>query len=292
MESINISIKNIVGKCDLKCAYNFKYLQSNTTVKNNGVNLTLSYDNSSIPPVLYNNQEYQVSNIVINCPSVHNFNGALSEAEISIEHIPVSGGNNLIVCIPIKSSSESSEATTILNEIIDNASVNTPVEGESNNLKLSDFTLQNIVPNKPFFSYVDNNNSDYIVFGFIESIPLSSDYLQTLKQIIKPFPLNMLGGPLFYNASGPNTTGIQNSSGIYISCSPTGQSEEEIPVDFNKNTNSYNFSGLWSNPIFKLIIQFIIGLLLSIIIFSIIGSIYSFITTGAVKLPSIPKFGR
>jgi len=135
-ENINISRKNVMGKCDLKCAYNFKYSQSNSTAKNNGVNISLSYDNTSVPPVLYNNNPYIVANLIINCPSIHYFNGILLDAEITIEHTPVNGGQILFVCVPIISSSESSQASILLNEIIESVATNAPVEGETTNLNL------------------------------------------------------------------------------------------------------------------------------------------------------------
>ena len=288
-QNIDISRKNIIGKCDLKCAYNFKYTQSNSTAKNNGVNITLTYDNTSVPPVSYNNQPYIVSNVVINCPSVHYFNGSQVSGEITIEHAPVNGGPNLFVCIPINSSTNSSDATVVLDEIIESVATNAPVEGETTNLNLSNYNLQNIVPNKPFYSYTDDKNNDFIVFGIIEAIPLNSTTLTTLSQIITPFPISTIGGSLFYNSSGPNSSD-NIGGGIYISCKPTGESEEEEPVEYSKNTSTYNFSNMMQSPIFKLIIQFIIGLILSIIVFSIISYIYSFLTTGAAKLPTMPKF--
>ena len=39
--AINISPKNVYGKCDLKCIYNFKYKETNLTVKNNGINISM-----------------------------------------------------------------------------------------------------------------------------------------------------------------------------------------------------------------------------------------------------------
>lgn len=288
-QNIDISPQNVSGKCDLKCAYNFKYTQSNSTAKNNGVNITLSYDNTSVHPVLYNNQQYIVSNVVINCPSIHYFNGVQVSAEITIEHSPVKGGSNLYVCVPINSSTESSDATVLLDEIIESVATNAPVEGESTNLNLSNFNLQNIVPNKPFFSYTDDKNNDYIVFGILEAIPLNSNILKRLSQIIKPFPIATSGSLLFYNSSGPNTVESMGG-GIYISCSPTGNSEEEVPVDYSKNTTTYNFSNIMQSPMFKLMFQFIIGLMLSIIVFSIISYLYSFLINGTTKLPTLPKF--
>jgi len=290
-QNIDISRKNVIGKCDLKCAYNFKYSPSNSNAKNNGVNISLSYDKTSEPPVLYNNQPYIVSNIVINCPSLHYFNGQQVAGEITIEHNPIKGGPNLYVCVPIVSSSESSNASILLNEIINHVATNAPVEGESSNLNLSDFNLQKIVPIKPFFSYTNNKNNDYIVFGNLDAITLNSNTLKKLSQIIKPFPINTTGGSLFYNSSGPNSTG-NIGEGIYISCSPTGQSEEEVGVEYSKNTTTYNLSNLFYNPIFKIIFQIIIGLFLTILVFSIISYLYTYLTTGATKLPTISKLIR
>jgi carbonic anhydrase len=185
-QSIDISKKNISGKCDLKCAYNFQYPESNTTAKNQDVLINLSYDNSKTPPVTYNTQKYTVTKIIISSPSLHLFNGATTDAEIIIEHTPVKGGPEFLVGIPIKSSSESSDASYLLKEIIDITGTNAPSQGESTNLSISGFTLDKIVPNKQYYSYTDNGKNDWIVFGILDAIPLSSDTITTLQKIIKP----------------------------------------------------------------------------------------------------------
>ena len=64
MTKINISSKpDKFDKCDLKCAYNFTYSSSNSTAKNNGISISLTYDNSSVPPVVYDSQKYTVSKL-------------------------------------------------------------------------------------------------------------------------------------------------------------------------------------------------------------------------------------
>ena len=253
-QNIDISSQNVSGKCDLKCAYNFKYSESNSNARNNGVMIGLSYDNSSVPPVLYNNQKYNVTNIIITCPSLHTFNGSQAPAEIVIEHSPVNGGGQLFVAIPFSSSSESSTASNLVTKIIQSVATNAPSQGNSTNLSLTDFNLQNVVPNKPFFSYTDSGKNDWIVFGILSAIPLNSNTLTTLGQIIKPFPLPMIGNSLFFNSSGPNSSGSVGD-GIYISCKPTGSSEEETAVEYSKNTPSYDLSNMMNSPIFFLIIQ-------------------------------------
>ena len=284
-QSIDISKKNISGKCDLKCVYNFNYPESNTTAKNQGVFINLTYDNSKTPPVTYNTQKYTVTGLSIASPSLHLFDGATTDAEVIIEHIPVKGGPLLKVGIPIKLSSDSSDASFFITEIIQNTATNSPSEGESTNISISEFTLNKIIPNKPYYSYTDNNNDDWIVFGSLEAIPLNSDTISTLKKIIKPFPLPMMGGDLFINTSGPNSTKV--GDGIYISCKPTGSSDEETEIEYSKNTPSYDFASLLDSPITKTIIQIIIGCILFIIIFMAFSYSYNWLTTGEIRMPSM-----
>jgi hypothetical protein len=292
---INISAKNIQGKCDFKCAYNFKYSESNLTAKNDGVMISLTYDNSSVPPVLYNNQEYTVSNIYITCPSIHLFNNSTAAAEIVIEHTPVKGGNLLCVGIPMASSTESSTSSNLITDIIQSVSTNAPAQGESTNMNISGFTLQNIVPNKPFYSYTaPDTNYDWIVFGALESIPLNSGTLSTLSQIIKPFPITTPGNGLFYNSSGPNSTG-GNQGDIYISCQPTGSSKDEVPVTYDKNTTNYDlgsiFTSIINNPNSFIVLQIFLAIIVFLILFLIINYVYNYFTSDAQKLPTfnIPK---
>lgn len=287
-QNINISPQNISGNCDLKCSYNFKYSESNTTAKNNSVMISLTYDNSSVPPVRYNNEKYTVSKIFITNPSIHIFNGNTAAAEICIEHIPVNGGPNLFVAIPMISSSESSTASNLITEIIQSVSTNAPSNGDSTNLNINGFTLQNIVPEKPFFTYTDNGNNDWIVFGIMYAIPLSSSTLTTLGQIIKPFPLPTPGNELFINKKGPNSSG-NIGDGIYISCQPTGSSTEETEVTYSTNTSSSDTSSIWDNSAFKTILQILIGCILFIGIFLLLNYVYSYLTTGAVKIPTLSK---
>ena len=285
-QNINISKQNISGKCDLKCAFNFKYSETNLTAKNNGVTIALTPDSSKIPPVTYNNQKYNVSNITIYSPSIHIFNGATATAEILIEHIPVQGGAHLFVCIPITSSSNSSTASNLITEVIQSVSSSAPASGETANLNINGFTLQDIVPSKPFYTYT--NEGDWIVFDITNAIGLSSSTITTLQKIIKPFPMPTPGGQLFFNATGPNTTKI--GEGIYISCKPTGSSDEETAVTYNKNVTTYDFTDIINNKTFQTIMQIIIGCLLFIAIFVAVSYGYSYMVTGEGKIPTLEQF--
>jgi hypothetical protein len=280
-QNMNISNQNIKGKCDLKCSYNYKYPESNITAKNNGIFISLKYDNSSVPPVTFNNQQYTVSNILITCPSIHLFNNNPAAGEIVIEHIPVKGGNQLSVAIPFKLSSESSNASNLITNIIQGVANNAPADGESTNMNISGFTLDSIVPKKPFYNYT-YNNTDWIVFGDLEAIPLSTSTLNTLKKIIQPYSIQTPNTGLFYNSKGPNSN-LGIGDGIYISCKPTGSSKDEVPVEYNKNSVNYD---LLNNATLFLVLQIILGCIVFILVFFIFNYLFNYFTSDSVKLPS------
>jgi carbonic anhydrase len=283
-QNINITAKNISGKCDLKCSYSFKYSESNSTAKNNGVMITISYDSSATPPVLHNQEKYVVDDIVIVSPSIHLFNGANAPGEIIITHNPVKGGNNLKVCIPFKSSTESSNASQLVTDIISKVATNAPSDGDSTNLNISGFTLQNIVPRKPYFYYT-SESTNWIVYGELESISLSASTISTLQQIIKPFPIPMPKADLFYNAKGP-ISGLQIGDGLYISCQPTGSSSDKVQVEYDKTPSSttIDFSNMMNSPTFQYLIYIIIGCLLFVAIFYGIHSFFKYLTSDAPKI--------
>ena len=292
---INISQQKIYGKCDLKCAYNFKYKESNLTATNNGINISLTYDNSNDPPVSYNEAKYNVSQITIFSPSLHLFNNKKVEAEIIIEHIPESGGQNLFVCVPIIKSSDSTTASKFLSQIISVVSSSAPASGETTNLNISGFTLDKIIPKSPFFSYsgsYSNSTADFIVFGQNFAIPLNERVLNALGSIIKPFPLPMLGDNLFLNAKGPNLTS-SSGDGIYISCQPTGSSEEEVDITTTKTSTDsdigFTLENMINSSTFKLIMKILILCIVIILFFAGLAFAYSKITDTPINISKLKE---
>jgi hypothetical protein len=291
-KAINISQQNIYGKCDLKCVYNFKYKESSLTVKNNGVNISLTYDNSNTPPVTYNEEKYTVSQIMIFSPSLHLFNENKVDAELIIEHVPESGGQNLFVCLPIIKSNDSTTASSLLSQVIAGVAANAPAANETTTLNISGFTLSSIIPKKPFFSYsgtYSNSTADFIVFGKNYAIPVRDKVLTTLASIIKPFNLPMIGDNLFFNSKGPNSSG-SIGDGIYISCQPTGSSEEQIEITNTKNSSESDMGNLIDNSTFKLIIKIVVGCILFIVIFLLLGFVFSKLTDTPIKMPTFKEF--
>ena len=290
-KSINISRENVSGNCDLKCAYSFKYPQTSLIAKNDGVMISLTCDKTNIPPVLYNNQKYIVDKFIIVAPSIHNFNGSKASAEILINHTPNGGGEQFIVCIPIIESTDSSTASNLLTEIIQGVSNGAPAKGETTNLNIAGFTLNKIVPKKPFYSYTSsgkNDKNEYIVFDILDAITLNNKTLSSLTKIIKPFSIPTPGNNLFYNQKGPNQTTV-GGDGIYISCQPTGSSEEEIDVEYTKEQSSYDLFSFNSDST-KIFLQILFSSIIFLIVFGGISYGYSKITGNPIKMPTLGKF--
>jgi hypothetical protein len=308
--SINISSSNISGKCDLKCVYNFNYPNTNVIAENAGSSITLKFDSTTQPSVTYNNKQYNPSVAVIVTPSANIFNGNTTNAEIIIVHTPTLGGAPLFVAIPIVSSSNSSNATDYITEIIQNVSTNAPKQGSSTTINNSDFTLNSIVPKKPFYTYTITGTDEMVVVYDMEyAIPLSSSILSTLSSLIQPCPFGQMFGSssqLFFNSSGPNSTG--NSEGIYIKCNPTGSSSETTQVEYSKDavtsgTNFNGYSSLKGNIDFRSFETVLITLFLFIIIgifflcvfygFSFLSKYSSTILKKPFpKLPKLPKMPK
>jgi len=287
-DSINISPSNVSGKCDLKCVFNFNYPISNTTVRNDELLLTFTYENGE-PPVTYNNVQYNVSSILLLSPSVHLFNGVQLNAELMIAHTPTTGGEQLYVCIPIISSSNITPAGNLINNLINLAATNAPAANDSASLSINDFTLEVIVPQKPFFSYAAGEYviGNFIVFGSSQAIPVNSDTLSQLSEIIQPYPLPMVGNELFFNSVGPNATSTNNDD-IYISCQPTGNSEENTAVEYNKNAITLN---ILSNPLIKQFIQIMVGGVIFIVLFFIIQKLL-FLSGKGLSFNAIPNLHK
>ena len=80
--------------------------------------------------------------------------------------------------------------------------------------------------------------------------------------------------------------------GIYISCKPTGSSDEETSVEYTTDETTYDYSNILDSPITKTVFQVIIGCVIFIIIFYVIAYLFNLATTGEGKLPKMkmPSF--
>lgn len=294
--SIDITKRGITGKCDLKCAYNFKYPTSNSTLTNKGIYLALTYDATTMAPVTYNAQPYNVSQIHIYSPSLHLFNGSTVAGELIILHSPQKGGDNLYVAIPLINSAGASTSTPIIQEIIDKAATSAPAEGDSVALNISGFTLNDLIPSRlPFISYTGNNvnnemMSPWIVYGQDAGIKITSDDADKLAKIISPFAFGLTGEKLYLNEAGANSVPDDQTGDIYISCEPTNTSEEEVTVTTtSKNPTVFNWGDAFKNPIWKTVGQLALFVCIILLVFFGVSKLWGYGTGASSAITTTVK---
>ena len=277
---IDISLSKIVGKCDYKCSFSFQYNNSSCIATNRGDYLTLSYDQSSSPPVSYNTSGYDVQEVRIYTPSLHSYNGNKMDGELIVVHNSNTGANPLLVCIPIKNNNSSSVSALFFKTVIDTVANSAPADTETTTIGLKRYNLTALVPKKPFFSYSATEpyqpcttSVDYIVYAPLNgSLDIMPDTLTKLQSIISSNPYDIKTGPsLFFNPNGPTIQGADGGE-IYIDCQPVDSSDETVDV-VTDTTGSLSIEDWLNNPGVKLIL----GSLLFIIILYIINNLLGYI---------------
>jgi hypothetical protein len=209
-----------------------------------------------------------------------------TDAEIIISHKPLVSGPTLVVAIPITISGDSTTSSRTLVQIINSISSNAHTQGQSTNINISDFNLNNFIPaKKPLFSY-SQGPMNWIVFGKENAIGLSQDSLNTLAKVIKPLPgVQAPAGPLvFYNASGA-TKGLTGGDQIYIDCQPVTTSDEQIDVTTTKSSTSFDLN----NPTTLLILQILISCILFFLLLFGIHYGLKYISNVNIALPKLGK---
>lgn len=282
---VDISISKITGNCDLKCDYTFNYNNSSCIATNRGDYISLSYDKSTSPPVIYNSVGYDVNEIRIYTPSLHSYNGTKSDGELIIIHKSNSGSKPVFVCIPIKvSSGTSSQSAVMFNAIISAISKNAPANGESTTVNIVKYNLSLLVPKTSYFSYSGTEafqpcveQVDYIVFDILNGgLDISSQNLEILNTIIKKNVYDVKPTmELFLNKKGPTKWGGSSGDQIYIDCQPVGASSEEELVVENGESEP-----LFSKDMFNLddkTMQLLLGSIIFIALLVFINLIISWI---------------
>jgi carbonic anhydrase len=274
---IDISLANIAGKCDLKCDYSFKYNNSSCIATNRGDYISLSYDASSTPPVLYNDSKYDVKEVRIYTPSLHSYNGAKTDGELIIVHTSNFGSKNMLVCVPIKMNNSNDVSSILFTSVVDAMTRNAPTDGETTQVTIQKYNLDLLVPKHPYFSYSGtepfqpcSTNVDLIVFESTLNITQA-----TLNKLTKIISINVYdiktGNPLFYNEKGPSKGNVGDE--IYIDCQPVGQSDETTQIVTDTSYSTMTYSDIINNPIFKIIMASLIFIILLYIIAKLLGTL-------------------
>jgi len=303
---INITNKNTVDQCTLKCSYQYHYGLSSANITNEGQYLNIKYEsNNKTYPVNFNSEMYSAKEVRVYQPSIHQWNGEQAEGELVIVHTTCLPSSNqseckpsLLVCIPLNEGVSAENASTVLDRIISQAMNLVPSRGETATINLSiPFTLNDFIPKKPFYSYtgispVDNCSSmcHFVVFEKQDAIAV--DVINLTKLHVTHDPIPVKNNQFFYNPNGPS--GLKLSKGkdeIFIDCQPTDDSGQLLvtepkivkPVTGDDDGKPNPITKMFSD-ILKPFSEFLEGILLTILIVVIVtGLINLFTGSGSIK---------
>jgi carbonic anhydrase len=255
---------NYDSTCDLKCKYSFKYPLSNLNITNKRGFLYITPENFNESPVTYNSNKYNVRGIRLYRKSLHTYGGKNADAELLIIHNNVNGSDILIVSIPIMIGSGNPKSSAIFDTIITEVAKTANSVGKQTSLNNVTFTLDQLIPMKPYFSYNGtlpfspfNGTNSYIVYNIENAISMSSSAFDAFSNIIEESTsqTNPVKNGLYYNKKGPT---YYSPSGkpeeIFIECLPTGSSGEVlIEKDKSKETvfNNATMKKIFDNKIFQ-----------------------------------------
>ena len=287
--------KNTDGICNLKCSYSFNYAPTNLQITNQGSYLSFKVDNTMTPPVIYNEQNYNVQEVRLYYPSLHTYAGKKADAEFIILHSNTNSTKQLLVSIPvIKSSTSTSDSSTFFDLILINVQNTANSWGQQTTYNNPTFSLAKFVPMTPYYSYIGtlpwspyNGTYDYVVFSMDNAIAISIESMSVLKQVIAPTNSEIQVNPydIFFNSVGP----IPPTKGeIFIDCQPTGDDGEVImPVKPSSGgiIDNQTMQKLINNNMVKILI----GALIMIGIWKLSMKIINGIAGHSAKVSAVPR---
>jgi hypothetical protein len=286
--------KNVNNVCNLKCSYSFSYAPTNLRITNKGDYISFKVDETTMPPVIYNDQNYNVTEVRLYHPSLHTYSGgSTTDAELIISHVNTANTQRLLVCIPIiKSGTSTAESANYFDSILTEIQRTANSYGQQTVYNQPTFSLGKFVPLKPYYSYTgtlpwspNNGSYNYIVFQKEDAITMSTQAYNVLKAVTNSHNINTKSNPqdVFYNASGPVPP---NRGEIYIDCQPTGD-DGEILVPMKLDAG-----GLMDNEMLRKLFNFtlvkiFIGALIMIIIWKLSMKVINSIASHSARMASV-----
>lgn len=277
--------------------YEYNYATSSTVVTKRDTYLEFDFD-SKDAEIKLGDVPYKVQEIRLYRGSLTKYEGADVAAEMIIHHVEPQGGKNLLVHIPIVSTTNNVKSTS--NEYLKNVLKNVPSDSDSNNEK-NDINqileLNHFINERPFFlssttlPYPPNNGDNYTIFfsPSEHAILIDTSVQATINELLDNPSVShtSLDNSLIrYNANSSINLSKSdpNSDDIYIDCSPTG--DTVIPLDelqkqagmqpdlpFIERIQKF----FQDNPVVREVLIFIgsfIGLIISYYIFKYFRSVY------------------
>lgn len=297
---IDISMKSIKGKCNQFCLYSSKYTPTSSIGTNQGNYISLTYDNGSTNPVVYNRQNYVVEQMRLYFPSLHTFGGNKMAGEFVIIHTPVMGGDALIVCVPIKPTGIQSASAMMIAKTVQTISKKAPNSGETVQV-FTKLDLSKLMPKAPYFSYVgtlpfppSTGKVNFIVFNVTNgAFDVDPNVLNGLNGVITPHTIQTIqrtvrshDGNVFYNAKGPTAMSQENE--IYIECAPTGSSDEEITVGEKEESGEgdVDIAAFFKSDAGIIIIQILMATLIAFIMIYAVHKVFALTNIRITKMQS------
>tara|TARA_B100000795_G_scaffold270070_1_gene262473 strand:+ start:1243 stop:2169 length:927 start_codon:yes stop_codon:yes gene_type:complete len=230
-----VNLKKTKQICKEECSYEFNYSKtSSPIIANAGDYLDINVDSKN--SVKFNTIDVTVpktDSVRIYQPSFHLFAGKQTDAEIVIIHNnPM--GDTLLVCVPITARSGKGVSNSFFSQIISHAKPNSK-DKTGVNVNVSNWSLNDIVPNAPFYFYIDafpykpcNGKANIIVFGTSHTATINPDDLKKLQSLITPLDYTKaqkIGGAatnkplIMHNNDGSKGPGsIDNGYYIFDEC--------------------------------------------------------------------------
>lgn len=267
---INI-IKQKADICDLKCNYQPNYKTTTISGSNKGEYLRYAFAPSNTPPVVFNSDQYNVSDMRLYSPSLHKYNGQQADGEIIINHTNVTQNEQLLVCIPIISGASSAG---VADSIISQVALKAPTKDAQTDIRQPSFSISNLIPKSGFYNYTGtlpyspcNNKVQYVVFDILDGIKIQGATIMNLKKIITASNYPTVTNPngYYYNKSGPSSGSSGQDDDIYIECNPTGADGEIIVTEDTSNSNDWSssFASQFSDgPWLGIFLAIVIGIVL------------------------------
>lgn len=280
---INISKKNVLSDCNIKCSLVTNYNTSAVNIYNRGSYLSLDYElnTKSNYHIKFNGIKMNVNEVRVYFPSIHTYSDTQTDGELLIVHS--GNGSNCIVSIPIVGKPSTTHEERTLATILENVKTNIPNINESSVLNISNFNVANLLHlNVPYYYYQGElvfdpctQNYNYIVFDKNDhSLHIDNKVLQELKDIFKQTTGSVSRNKdlkiLSYNKNGATSNDLQSTDDIYIECKPVNvggdvennenklsDTEQPSPKDNKKTQQHTTFKDLVNNPAFDIVVSFV-----------------------------------
>lgn len=257
-----MDIKQTDNTCNLKCKFNFNYTEVTLQSLITSSSLVLNLGTPSVKPVKFNDVEYTPYKCLIIYPSDITYDGVQTDASIYIIH-RADYQKELWVSIPINVSSITKPQ--ILDDVINQTAELQPKTGYTN-LNIPTFSLELFVPKGPFY-YSENKYKHLIYYGLDNSLSISSDTYDKLKQIIiSPYTSVNISGDVFYNPEGSNLSTNGGSDFNFFECDEYYETESP---EVQMNVTPPIFLKLTSNPtLVQYLWYFLYAIISAIILYS------------------------